>query len=86
MCDKNVCGQQTVSGKPQRKINFLMILFVFSLVFLLVLPTALAGSWDEEINRDSIWTDGAISTPQQLAQFAYLVNTGEHMTVQKTSI
>lgn len=37
---------------------------------------AVGEGWSDETNRDTAWTDGAISTPQQLAQFAYLVNTG----------
>ena len=78
MHNVNVRKLQAVSSKLQKTVNLLTILFVFSFVFLLVLPTALAGSWDEEANRDLSWTDGAISTPQQLAQFAYLVNTGEY--------
>lgn len=35
-------------------------------------------NWAELKNRDTSWTDGAISTPQQLAQFAYLVNEGTY--------
>ena len=37
-----------------------------------------ADNWSDEANRDTAWTDGAIATPQQLAQFAYLVNEGTY--------
>jgi len=37
-----------------------------------------ADNWSDEANRDTAWTDGAISTAEQLAQFAYLVNTGTY--------
>lgn len=37
-----------------------------------------SDSWADVENRDTTWVDGAISTPQQLAQFAYLVNTASY--------
>lgn len=40
--------------------------------------TAVEDNWSNQANRDTAWSDGAISTPQQLAQFAYLVNRGAY--------
>ena len=51
---------------------------VFSAAF-----TAQAGNWADEVNRDTAWTPSfasgatnAIATPQQLAQFAHILNSG----------
>ncbi len=51
-----------------------IILFgILSIIFIFSIPGASADSWED--HRDTSWTSGAISTPEQLAQFAYLVNT-----------
>lgn len=65
----------------KRILAFMVCVCLMAAVFLVPSVTALAdggGSWSDESNRDTAWTDGAISTPQQLAQFAYLVNSGSY--------
>ena len=65
----------------KRILSVLLCLCLGLTSFLTTAFTAFAAdgaNWSDEANRDTIWTDGAISTPEQLAQFAYLVNTGAY--------
>ena len=65
----------------KRFLSFLMCVCLMAAMFVVPSVTVSADggdSWSDESNRDTGWTDGAISTPEQLAQFAYLVNSGSY--------
>lgn len=62
-------------NKNISKYQKIILLGILVTVFIFSIPSASADSWED--HRDTSWTRGAISTPEQLAQFAYLVNTGD---------